>query len=86
MKYIEASPELIRKSLTKPSNYLIEKVKKDRYILHREIEEEEMNNYNRKQIIKYKGKTFEKRIGEYPTEWKAYDAIHLYWDDVNKKA
>ncbi|WP_235179261.1 WxL protein peptidoglycan domain-containing protein [Bacillus cihuensis] len=80
--YMQARTEdLYNKKL---NNFLIEKVKKNLYYLHREIEEKEVNEYKSKQIVKYKKKFFEKKIGVFSSEGRTKEAVYSYWNKHNQ--
>lgn len=58
MKLMQANPEIFKDKIIKPSNYLIEHVGNNQYLLHREIAEYEKEAFRTEKLFQYKGRSF----------------------------
>lgn len=65
-------------------NYLIEQEKSTRFIIHRELQSNELVYYTNSEVFEYKGKLYLKEINSGYSEEEAKKVIEGYWGEVKK--
>lgn len=76
-------PNRIENNLLNSTNYLIEKEYDDRFLIHRELEDNEINGYSEDEICVYKGKRYLAAIVVCSSEDKAVSVIKSYWRAID---
>ncbi|EEM02570.1 hypothetical protein [Bacillus pseudomycoides] len=84
MKLMQANPEIFKDKIIKPSNYLIEHVGNNQYLLHREIAEYEKEAFRTEKLFQYKGRSFLPNIEQFTSEEQAKVAVYSYWKAINQ--
>ncbi|KYD11460.1 hypothetical protein B4102_2188 [Heyndrickxia sporothermodurans] len=64
-------------------NYLIEKEKPTRFIIHRELQNNELVYYTNSEVFEYKGKLYLKEINSGYSEEEAKNVIEGYWGEFS---
>lgn len=76
-------PNRVENNLPNATNYLIEKEYDDRYLIHRELEDKEINSFSEDEICVYKGKRYLAAIVVCSSEDKAVSVIKSYWRAID---
>ncbi|WP_410984697.1 hypothetical protein [Bacillus cereus] len=84
MKLMQANLRFFKDKMIQPSNYLIEHVGNDQYVLHREIAEYEKEAFRKEKLSQYKGRSFLPNIERFTSEEQAKAAVYSYWEAINQ--
>ncbi|MEN8648636.1 hypothetical protein ABFE25_29225 [Bacillus toyonensis] len=72
-------PNRVENNLSNSTNYLIEKEYDNRFLIHRELEEKEINRYSEDETCVYKGKRYLGAIVICSSEDEAVAVVKSYW-------
>ncbi|UYX55927.1 hypothetical protein M3Y14_32370 (plasmid) [Bacillus thuringiensis] len=76
-------PHRVENNLSNSTNYLIEKEYDERYLIHRELEDNEINRYSKDEICLYNGKNYLGAIVVCSSEDEAVAVIKSYWRAID---
>ncbi|AFU17194.1 hypothetical protein MC28_D145 (plasmid) [Bacillus thuringiensis MC28] len=72
-------PNRVENKLSNSTNYLIEKEYDNRFLIHRELEDTEINRYSEDETCLYKGKRYLAAIVVCSSEEEAVAVVKSYW-------
>ncbi|NUC20426.1 hypothetical protein HUC00_28790 (plasmid) [Bacillus mycoides] len=72
-------PNRVENNLSSSTNYLIEKEYDNRFLIHRELEDKEINRYSKDEICVYNGKQYLGAIVVCSSEDEAVAVVKSYW-------
>jgi len=72
-------PNRVEKNVSNSANYLIEKEYDDRFLIHRELEDKEINRYSKDKTCVYNGKQYLAAIVVCSSEDEAVAVVKSYW-------
>lgn len=70
-------------STTRTPNYLIQRMGKQTFYVHRELSKGENLFYEEKDLIEYKDKMYLYKVSVFSSEEKAENEVKKYWKTIN---
>ncbi|PEN08629.1 hypothetical protein [Bacillus pseudomycoides] len=76
-------PNHMEKNVPSSANYLIDNADDNNILIHRELEDKEINSFSKDKIFEYNGKKYLAAIVVCPSEDEAVDVVKSYWRAID---